>query len=73
MKNLSLGQVLTVCVAGLACLPMTLVADQAVSHVRVVRLSYVSGTVGVKRQGATEWSKAREYPHPGGLRDIDLG
>jgi len=26
--------------------------------VRVVRLSYVSGTVGVKRPGATEWSKA---------------
>jgi hypothetical protein len=26
--------------------------------VRVVRLSYVSGTVGVKRQGAREWSKA---------------
>jgi hypothetical protein len=58
MKNVTLGHVVAVCVAGLACLPMTLVADQAVSHVRVVRLSYVSGTVGVKRQGATDWSKA---------------
>jgi hypothetical protein len=37
---------------------VTLFAQQPVSHVRVVRLSYVSGTVGVKRTGATEWAKA---------------
>jgi hypothetical protein len=37
---------------------MTLVAQQPVSHVRVVRLSYLSGTVAVKQPGATEWTKA---------------
>ena len=52
------GHILWVCVASLFSLPIILVAQQAVSHVRVVRLSYVSGTVGVKRAGAAEWSKA---------------
>jgi hypothetical protein len=37
---------------------MTLAAQQAVSHVRVVRLSYVSGTVGVRRAGAAAWTRA---------------
>jgi ferric-dicitrate binding protein FerR (iron transport regulator) len=35
-----------------------LVSQQSVSHVRVVRLSYLSGTVAVKGPGATEWAKA---------------
>jgi hypothetical protein len=58
MKFQSPGHVLLVCVVSVFFLPITLVAQQAVSHVRVVRLSYVSGTVGVKRPGATEWAKA---------------
>ena len=58
MKFRSPRHVLLVCVATLFFLPLTLVAQQPVSHVRVVRLSYVSGTVAVKRPGATEWAKA---------------
>jgi hypothetical protein len=58
MKFRSPGDVLLFCVASLFLLPIALVAQQAVSHVRVVRLSYVSGTVAVKRPGATEWAKA---------------
>jgi hypothetical protein len=34
-------------------------AQSGLSHVRVVRLSYVSGTVGVKRPASTEWAKAQ--------------
>jgi hypothetical protein len=52
------GRILLVCIASLFFLPMTLAAQQAVSHVRVVRLSYVSGTVGVRRAGAAAWTKA---------------
>jgi len=58
MKLRFSGHNLLVYVASLLFLPMTLAAQQAVSHVRVVRLSYVSGTVGVKRTSATEWTKA---------------
>jgi len=58
MKLRSRGHFLLVCVTCLFFLPITLIAQQPVSHVRVVRLSYVSGTVGVKRSGATGWSKA---------------
>jgi hypothetical protein len=45
-------------VVGLFLLPAALSAQQAVSHVRVVRLSYVTGTVGIKRPGSTDWTKA---------------
>ena len=38
--------------------PAGLLAQEAVSHVRVVRLSYVSGTVALKRPGSDDWSKA---------------
>ena len=58
MKTRFSSQILLVCFFSLLFLPVTLAAQQPVSHVRVVRLSYVSGTVGVKRPGATEWSKA---------------
>jgi hypothetical protein len=34
-------------------------AQQNLSHVRVVRLSYVSGTVALKRPTSTEWAKAQ--------------
>ena len=58
MKTRFSSQILLVCFFSLLFLPLTLAAQQPVSHVRVVRLSYISGTVGVKRPGATEWSKA---------------
>ena len=58
MKFRSPGHVLLVCVASLFFLPITLVSQQSVSHVRVVRLSYLSGTVAVKQPGAIEWAKA---------------
>lgn len=58
MKFRSPGHIFLACIAGLFLLPVSLVSQQPVSHVRVVRLSYLSGTVGVKRPGATEWAKA---------------
>ena len=42
----------------LPLLPTALFAQKSLSHVRVVRLAYVSGTVGVKRPASTEWAKA---------------
>jgi hypothetical protein len=45
-------------VVSLLFLPLASVAQQPVSHVRVVRLSYVSGTVAVKQPGASDWTKA---------------
>lgn len=59
--------VLVVVVVGLAVLPPVLFAqlpstevpeEGAISHVRVVRLSYVSGSVSVKRPGSSEAEKA---------------
>jgi len=47
-----------VIVAGWVLLPAGVFAQQALSHARVVRLSYVSGTVGVKRSGSAEWTNA---------------
>src|SRR5271157_1456568 len=58
MKSRFPGRIPSVCIASLLFLPTTLAAQQAVSHVRVVRLSYVSGTVGVRRAGAAAWTKA---------------
>jgi len=40
-------------------LPNLLFAQKGLSHVRVVRLSYVSGTVGIRRPASTEWAKAQ--------------
>jgi len=45
-------------VVGFLMLPTILFAQKGLSHVRVVRLSYVRGTVGVKRPASTEWAKA---------------
>jgi len=66
-----LRRVLVVLVAGLLLLPATLFTQQkaseshpsadaqvATSHARVVRLSYVSGTVTLKRPGSAEEEKA---------------
>ncbi len=47
-----------VIVAGWVFLPAGVLAQQSLSHARVVRLSYVSGTVGVKRPGSAEWTNA---------------
>lgn len=58
MKSHTLRHNLSVVVAGLLFLPAWAFAQQAVSHVRVVRLSYVSGTVALRRPGSTEWVKA---------------
>jgi len=58
MKLRSPGDAPLFCVASLFLLPITLVGQKPVSHVRAVRLSYVSGTVAVKRPGAAEWAKA---------------
>jgi len=46
-------------IVGILILPTILFAQKGLSHARVVRLSYVSGTVGVKRPASTEWAKAQ--------------
>jgi len=46
-------------VVGILILPTILFAQKGLSHVRVVRLSYVSGTVAVRRPASTEWSRAQ--------------
>ena len=58
MRCVRLRRVLVVVVVGLCFLPAALHSQQAVSHVRVVRLSYVSGAVALKRPGSTEWTRA---------------
>jgi hypothetical protein len=58
MKCDTLRHNLWVVVGGLLFLPALALAQQALSHVRVVRLSYVTGTVALKRPGSTEWAKA---------------
>jgi hypothetical protein len=44
--------------AAIWCVPSLLSAQQNLTQVRVVRLSYVVGTVAVKRPGSSEWAKA---------------
>ena len=44
--------------AVLLLLSASLAAQSGLSRVRVVRLSYVSGTVAVKRASSSEWAKA---------------
>lgn len=46
-------------VVGCLVFQQSLFAQQALAHVRAVRLSYVSGTVALRRPGSTEWAKAR--------------
>ncbi len=58
MKPHALRHDLSVVVTGMLFLPPLAFSQQAVSHVRVVQLSYVSGTVGLKRPGSTESVKA---------------
>lgn len=44
--------------ADVLLLPSFLCAQQSLSHVRVVRLSYLNGTVAIQRPGSTEWAQA---------------
>ena len=46
-------------IAVILILPTILFGQKGLSHVRVVRLSYVRGTVGLKRPASTEWAKAQ--------------
>ena len=60
MRCKALRRAFPLIVVGIFLLPTFLIAQQkGLSHVRVVRLSYVSGTVGVKRPASTEWAKAQ--------------
>jgi len=58
MKTLQLSYIFWSVVAGLLFVPASLVAQGGLSHLRVVRLSYASGTVGIRRPQSTEWAKA---------------
>ena len=58
MKYQTLRRGLPLLFIGVLTLPTVLFAQKSLSHVRVVRLSYVSGTVGLKRPASTEWAKA---------------
>ncbi len=58
MKFLRLRHIVEVIFVGLLFLPAWRVAQHGLSHVRVVRLSYTSGTVAIKRPQSTEWVKA---------------
>ena len=55
MVSLRYRNSLLIVAAGLLAFPAWLGAQQALSHVRVVRLSYVEGTVAMLRPGSTEW------------------
>ena len=59
MRSKALRQGFPLIVAGMMVLPTIQSAQTGLSHVRVVRLSYVSGTVGLKRPGSTDWAKAQ--------------
>ncbi|HEV2419612.1 MAG TPA: hypothetical protein VGX94_17590, partial [Terriglobia bacterium] len=49
-----------VLVTGLLCLQAAgAPQEKGYSHVRVVRLSFVDGTVMVRRPGSTEWTKGQ--------------
>jgi len=58
MRCTALRRWFPIVIMGMLTLPVISFAQKGLSHVRVVRLSYVSGTVGVKRPASTEWAKA---------------
>jgi len=55
MVSLRIRNSLLVVAAGLLVFPALLTAQQALSHARVVRLSFVEGTVAMLRPGSTQW------------------
>ncbi len=58
MSSISLRRTFPLFILGILTLPTFMMANDGLSHVRVVRLSYVSGTVALKRPGSTERAKA---------------
>ncbi len=58
MRCTALRRWFPIVIFGILTVPTISFAQKGLSHVRVVRLSYVSGTVGVKRPASTEWAKA---------------
>jgi len=58
MVSLRYRNTLLLVVAGLLVFPAVLAAGQGLSHARVVRLSYVHGTVAIQRPGSTDWASA---------------
>jgi hypothetical protein len=58
MRGHATGLSIAFIVAGWVFLPAGVFTQQALSHARVVRLSYASGTVGVKRSDSTGWTNA---------------
>ena len=52
MKRSRWGHYPPILFAGLLFLPVSLMAEEGLSHVRVVRLSFLSGTVAVQRPGS---------------------
>jgi hypothetical protein len=59
MRGKVLRQGICLIIGGYLILSTGIFAQEGLSHVRVVRLSYVTGTVGVKRPASTEWAKAQ--------------
>jgi hypothetical protein len=59
MSRKALLHAFPLALAGILGITTMLPAQRVASHVRVVRLSYVSGTVGVKRPASTEWARAQ--------------
>ena len=55
MKPLQLSHLVWGVVTGPLFLPGLLIAQRGLSHVRMVRLSYVNGTVAVQRPRSTDW------------------
>jgi hypothetical protein len=58
MSSQALRRLFLFSVAGILVFPAFSMAQTKLSHVRVVRLSFVSGTVALKRPASTEWAKA---------------
>lgn len=59
MKCKALRPIGSLVVFGILLFPIVTFGQKAVSHVRAVRLSYVSGTVGVKHPESSTWAKAQ--------------
>lgn len=59
MKSTALRHGFPLAVAGILVFSSMTFGQKVASHVRVVRLSYVSGTVGVRRSASSEWAKAQ--------------
>jgi hypothetical protein len=63
MSSKALRRLFPLIVVGILIFPIISIAQVKISHVRVVRLSYVSGTVGLHGMG----EGAGQHTHPGRL------